>query len=92
MLEGRTRDISTTGVALAVPSLSHGGHDISRPGQVFLLEIELPTGPLRFQAATARHELLVGDDEEGYVLGVRITEISQANRARLAGFLRDRRS
>jgi hypothetical protein len=91
VMEGETLDISLSGLALAVPSLSLAGHDLSRPGQAFLLEVELPTGPLRFQATAARHERLDAEDEEGYVLGVRITEIGEANRTRLAAFLRSPR-
>lgn len=90
-LEGHTRDVSRSGLALAVPSLSLGGRDLSRPGQAFLVELELPTGPLRFQAAVARHERLDEEGEEPYVLGLRITQMSEGNRARLEHFLREAR-
>jgi len=91
MLEGHTHDVSTTGLALVVPSLSLAGRDLSRCGQSFLLELELPAGPLRFQAAAARHERLEAEGEEKYILGVRITEISERDRARLKRFLRESR-
>ena len=91
MLEGHTQDVSASGMALIVPSLSLKGRDLSKPGQAFLLEIELPSGRLRFQAAVARHERLDVDGEERYLLGVRITDITDANRAQLKGFLREAR-
>lgn len=63
----------------------HGGI-LGRLGH--LLELELPSGPLRFQAA-ARHEHLDVEGEERYVLGVRVTESSERDRARLTRFLRE---
>lgn len=91
MLEGHTRDVSATGLALVVPSLILAGRDLTRADQAFLLELELPSGPLRFQVAAARHERLETEGEERYVLGVRITEMSQRDRARLTQFIREAR-
>lgn len=91
MMEGYTRDVSATGLALVVPTLSLGGRDLSRLGQAFLLELDLPSGPLRFQAAAARHEQLDVEGEDRYVLGVRITEISERDRDRFTRFLKEAR-
>lgn len=91
MLEGHTFDVSATGAALFVPALSLAGRDIPKVGQACLVEIELPTGPLRFQAAAARHERVDAEGIEGYILGVRIMGISEGNRERLARFLQEAR-
>lgn len=89
-LTGRTRDISLTGLALVVPSLRGAGHDLSGSDCALLIELELPSGPIRFMAMPVRHEPLEGEGQEegGYLIGVRITQIGGDARARLAEYLR----
>jgi hypothetical protein len=92
-LTGHTRDISLTGLALVVPSPRDGVRDLVRPGCALLVELELPTGPLRFMAMPVRHEPLEGQGSEGggYLIGVRITQIGGVARATLAEYLRSAR-
>ena len=91
-VRGRTRDISRTGVGLILPSLLLGGRDFSKGNRPLLIELELPEGPVRFQALIVRvEELEAGGEEEGYLMGVRITGMGKNARARLDEFLREAR-
>lgn len=89
-LLGHTRDVSATGLALVVPRTSINGRDLIRNGRALLIELELPSGAIRLQGVAVRYERLDEreEDELGYLVGVRITEISAHARAELDEYLR----
>lgn len=89
-LDAHTRDLSLTGLALVVPAIRIGERYLTdTPLRVI---VEHPTGPLEFTAQPVRYEQLPSDaGERGYLLGLRITAMDDADRARYEEHLRQQR-
>jgi hypothetical protein len=87
-LEGRTRDLSESGIGLLVTSIYLGYACVLDEGRMLELSIELPETTVRVTATTA-HYLRTGEgDAEGsYVVGLRILSMSEADRAAFLAFL-----
>ena len=87
-LSGFTQDISATGLALIVPAIRIGGHYLAGGDRTLEVELELPTGPVHIRATSVRYEPVDEDhSEEGYIIGVCITDMSAADREHLKSFL-----
>lgn len=81
-LDGHTLDVSTTGVALMVPAIRIGEHYLAGADRRLHLKLELPAGPVEMKVATVRYECLDETHEEaGYLIGARIIEMADADRA-----------
>lgn len=81
-LDGHTLDISMTGLALIVPAIRIGEHYLAGSDRRVYLKLELPSGPVEMKLATVRYEALDETEEEtGYVIGARIIEMADADRA-----------
>ena len=78
-LDGQTLDVSMTGLALIVPAIRIGEHYLAGTDRKLHIKLELPTGPVEMKVATARYESL--EDDSGYLIGARILEMSDADRA-----------
>jgi len=78
-LDGHTLDVSTTGVALVVPAIRIGEHYLAGADRKLHIRLELPNGPVEMRVATVRYESL--EDENGYLIGARILEMSDSDRA-----------
>lgn len=78
-LEGHTLDVSMTGLALIVPAIRIGEHYLAGTDRKLHLKLELPAGPVEMKVASARYESL--EDDTGYLIGARILEMSDADRA-----------
>ena len=91
-LEGATRDLSTSGLALIVPAIRIGERYLIGPDVTLRIVLEHPTGPLELLATPMRYERL---DEEGaskgFLIGARIKEMNEANRVRYEAQLRELR-
>jgi len=85
-LEGHTRNLSETGLAIVVPSLHLGGRYLNVVGSPLHIQLELPGGKVRMRATPVRAERL--GDEEGYLLGVRITEMNDSEWVKLVQYVR----
>lgn len=87
-LAGYTRDLSASGLALILPAVRVGGRYLTGADVTLRVVLELPTGPLALLATPVRHEQLGADDaDRGFLIGVRITEMSAADRARYEAHL-----
>ena len=87
-LDGHTLDISTTGLALIVPAIRIGEHYLAGSDRHVYLKLELPSGRVEMKLATVRYEALDETDEEtGYVIGARIIEMADADRASFDGYV-----
>jgi len=87
-MEGDTHDISTSGLALRVPAIRIGEHYLAGENRSLNIKLELPVGPVEIKAAPVRYERLDEDETEiGYVIGVRITEMSATDRARYEEYI-----
>jgi PilZ domain len=81
-LNGQTLDISTTGLALVVPAIRIGEHYLAGADRKLHIKLELPSGPVEMKVATVRYESLEDSkDLSGYLIGARIVEISETERA-----------
>ena len=78
-LDGYTQDISTTGLALIVPAIRIGEHYLAGTDRKLYLKLELPNGPIEMKVAPVRYESL--EDDSGYLIGARIVELSDTDRA-----------
>jgi hypothetical protein len=78
-LDGYTLDVSATGLALVVPAIRIGEHYLAGDDRKLHIKLELPAGPIEMRVATVRYESL--DDEGEYVIGARIIEMSDSDRA-----------
>ncbi|MFN2531190.1 MAG: PilZ domain-containing protein [Pyrinomonadaceae bacterium] len=80
-LHGHTLDISATGLALVVPSIRIGEHYLAGHDHRLRVKLELPSGQVEMLLVPVRYESLEGDQaEHGYLIGARITEISDEDR------------
>jgi len=80
-LDGHTLDISSTGLALIVPAIRVGEHYLAGAERKLFVKLELPAGPIEMKVATVRYESLEESSEEtGYLIGARITEMSDEDR------------
>ena len=78
-LNGHTLDVSATGLALVVPAIRIGEHYLAGDERKLHVRLELPAGPIEMRVATVRYESL--EDGTGYLIGARILEMSEADRA-----------
>jgi hypothetical protein len=89
-IEGYTRDLSATGLALIVPTIRVGEYYLTGEGRRLLVTLEHPTGPISIHATPVRYEQLdEGDTETGYIIGAHITEMSDDDRARFNAYLEE---
>ncbi len=87
-LDGYTRDLSTSGLALILPAVRVGGRYLTGPDVTLSILLEHPAGPLALLATPVRYEQLGSDDaEQGYLIGVHLKEMSAADRARYEAYL-----
>ncbi|HZG52129.1 MAG TPA: PilZ domain-containing protein [Pyrinomonadaceae bacterium] len=86
-LAGRTRDLGESGLNLVVPSIRIGGDYITLKENKLSVALELPGGTVSLIATAARFEQLAAEGE-GYLVGVRIEEMSDDDRERYVAHLR----
>ena len=85
-LNGYTRNISETGMALVVPAIRKGDHHLAAINRRLLIVLELPDGTIRLQAAPIRYERLSQNDSR-YLIGVRMISMSDDDKLRFLRYL-----
>jgi hypothetical protein len=81
-LDGHTLDVSSTGLALIVPAIRIGEHYLAGSDRRLHLKLDLPSGPVEMKLSPVRYESLDESQEEtGYLIGARIIEMADADRA-----------
>jgi hypothetical protein len=89
LLEGYTRNLSETGLAIVVPSLYLGGRYFNLVGSPLHIVLELPAGRVRISATTVRCERLdEKEGEDGYLVGLCITEMNDSEWVKLVQYVR----
>ena len=87
-LDGHTLDLSSTGLALIVPAIRIGEHYLAGAERKLFIKLELPSGPVEMKVATVRYESLDESHEEtGYLIGARIAEMSDEDRATYTAYV-----
>jgi len=88
-IEGYTRDLSSTGFGIIVPSIRIGGHYLMGEDRVLRITLQADGGPLTFDCAPVRYERLEeGDADRGYLIGVSINKVAEESEARWREWLR----
>jgi hypothetical protein len=84
-LAGYTRDISADGLGLIVPAIRIGGDYITGDNRILEITLKLPGGAVRIYGKPVRYTQLDEDaTDKGYLVGVHIESMSEADRARFA--------
>ena len=87
-LAGRTRDLGEGDLNLIVPSIRIGGDYITLKENKLSVTLDLPGGAVSLIATAARFEQLEGEGGgEGFLVGVRIEEMSDDDRQRYIAHL-----
>lgn len=86
-LTGHSIDLSETGLSLVMPSIRIGGYYLTGEGCSLLIKLDLPEGEVQMQAVAQRYERIEENLETKYLIGARITEISNENRQRFVSYL-----
>ena len=90
LLKGHTRDLSQNGLALNVSQVHLDGHHLATVAHDLQLKLELPSGPISMLVTPKRYERL--DEVEvgcGYLIGVRIVQISDEDRRLYLSFIKE---
>ena len=87
-LDGHTLDVSATGLALVVPAIRIGEHYLAGSDRKLYIKLELPNGPVELKATAVRYESL--DDDSGYLIGARILEMRDSDRATFEKYVSSR--
>ena len=87
---GLLRDISATGLSFILPSVRLGSQHLFADGEIALkVKVELPIGQISICAKPVRYELLDKEDSgRSFLIGARISAMSDNDRAQLVKWLR----
>lgn len=89
-LQGYTLDVSTNGVAMVVPAIRIGEHYLVGQDRRLYLNLELPDAAIELGVVPVRYESFDEEAEDtGYLIGARITEISESDQTQLNAFVKD---
>jgi hypothetical protein len=89
-LDCRTRDLSESGVGLTADSIYLGYTCVVDEGRALLFRLELPERTVEMEATTAHYLRLGGDAEvASYLIGLRITSMSEESRALYISYLEE---
>ncbi|MGH9967502.1 MAG: PilZ domain-containing protein [Pyrinomonadaceae bacterium] len=87
-LAGSTRDISKNGLCLVVPAIRIGGHYLAGEDRTLRIVVELPSGPIQLFGTPVRYEPIEDESgEQGFMIGVKISEMRTEDRERLKSYL-----
>ena len=87
-IEGQTRDLSRTGLALMLPETSLYPEHIRLEDCKIEVEMTLPTGRIELEAIPVRHRRVdLEDSGKALFIGAYIVRIGDIDRARLTGYL-----
>jgi hypothetical protein len=89
-LRGRTRDVSLSGIGLVVPSIYIGYDCIIDQGRTLVVTLATPSGVVTMRATSVHYirQDTAGAVEPTYLLGLRITGMSDAARSTYTGLLK----
>jgi hypothetical protein len=87
-LAGYTRDVSSTGLALVVPTIRVGGQYITGENRTLEIMLKLPTGQIQIKATSVRYAPLEEEGTDtGYLIGVAIVSMSDEDRKLFDAYL-----
>ncbi len=87
-VDGHTLDLTSNGMALIVPTIRLGEQHLVGENRSLNLKLNLPNGPVEMRVTPIRYEALDEDESQsGYLIGVRITEMQEDDRARFSAYV-----
>ncbi|HEX8150313.1 MAG TPA: PilZ domain-containing protein [Pyrinomonadaceae bacterium] len=87
-LECRTRDLSETGVGVVAGSIYVGYTCVVDEGRALQVRLALPAGEIEMEATSAHYlRLDSGAGEPAYLIGLRITSMSEEDRTTYNNYL-----
>ena len=87
-LNGHTLDLSENGLSLIVPQITLAEHHLVGENRSLNVKLQLPSGPVEVVASPVRYERLEEDEiETGYLIGVKIVSMPDADRERFSRFV-----
>jgi hypothetical protein len=88
-LYGYTRDMSASGLALVLPAIRINNIYLMGEGRTLEILIEHESEPIVIYAVPVRYERLEeGEADKGYLIGVRISEMTEGDRTRYTALLK----
>jgi len=87
---GQCETISRFGMRLSLVGTRFSESDLSRTGQLLLVRVDLPEGPVEAVLAIVSCERVGEDGKKRWVLGANIQQMSDADRERLSEYLQKR--
>ena len=85
---GHTRVINQFGMAIILPTVQIQNYNFADTNRRLLLKLHLPTGAIHLHVKPVNSQRLTGTDANaGWLIGARITKISDEDRERLVRFL-----
>lgn len=85
-LEGHTLDLSPNSMALIVPSIRLGEQHLMGENRSLNVKLDLPAGPVEMKVTPVRYETFEEQGQLGYIIGVKITDMAEEDRAKFAAF------
>ena len=87
-IKGHTLDLSSTGLALIVPTIIVNEHHLVGENRNMFVKLELPDGPLELNVVPIRYERLdEHPTETGYLIGVKLGDVDPGERARFSQYV-----
>lgn len=87
-ITGHTRDISSDGLALILPAIRIGDHYLAGENRALLVRLQLPGRMIEMRTIAVRYDSFADEDRTArYIVGTRITQLGQEDRAHYVEFL-----
>ena len=87
-IDGHTLDLSSTGLALIVPTIIVNEHHLVGENRNMFVKLELPDGPLEINVVPIRYERLEDHPTEtGYLIGVKLGNVEPQDRVRFSEYV-----
>lgn len=86
ILLGHTHDLSVNGLAVTLPAIRLGSYYLTDSELKIRIDLTLPDSVLELEVSPVRYERL--ENEEGYLVGMRITRMNAADQEQFDAFLR----
>jgi hypothetical protein len=87
-IKGHTLDLSSTGLALVVPSIIVNEHHLVGENRNMYVTLELPDGPIEMNVTPIRYERLdEHPTETGYLIGVKLNKIEKQELLRFSEYV-----
>ena len=87
-IEGHTRDVSSDGLSLILPAIRIGDHYLAGENRPLLVRLQLPGQTVEMHAVAVCYDSFADEGlGAGYIIGSRITQLGQEDRAHYVEYL-----